>query len=376
MKYPVCANLVLSGGGIRGIAYVGVFSSAEKYGISFRNIAGVSAGSIAGALAAAGFRSSEIYKFMSESNFGDFKITEVSKRIPAVMRLYEYSRYTRTSPQDVIERFLQVPSFISSADNLLTDFENRGLFSNLIQYSKEGCLFDGNILEEWVYNCLSKRGVHTFGDIRNGVPDKINPKGYKIRMSAVDADRKKIIILPDDLAYYGYDPDKFSVATAVRMSCSVPFAFKPVTIESKNTNNKYTYHIVDGGVLDGFPTWLVESTQNTPAVGFRLKGEQKKLFSLDTPLAIYKSLLSAVHDIGVPKEKLKLKYEGEVDCSSVGFLDMDLDDEQKRLLVYNGKISGNKIFPLLRKKYVRYPVFCPFYFGRRMGIKKGNNVNY
>lgn len=366
MKHPVNVNLILSGGGIRGIAYVGVFSSAERYGISFRNIAGVSAGSIAGSLSAAGFKSLDIYRSMNESNFGDFKITEVSKRIPAVMRLYEYSRFTRSTPQDVIERFLQVPSFISSSDNELTDFDNRGLFANLIQYSKEGCLFDGSALEEWVYNCLSKRRVYTFGDLRCGVPDIVNPKGYKIRMTAVDADRKKIVILPDDLAYYGYDPDRFPVAKAVRMSCSVPFAFRPVALEALNCKEKRTYHFVDGGVLDGFPTWLVHDTSAVPAVGFRLMGSPKKLFSLDTPLAIYKSLLSATHDIGVPKDKVKLRHECEVDCSAVGFLDMDLDDEQKNILVNNGKAAGSRVFQTLRKKNYRYPVFNPFFFGRRM----------
>lgn len=365
MRHPVNVNLVLSGGGIRGIAYVGVFSSAEKYGVSFRNIAGVSAGSIAGTLNAAGFRSADIYRFMSECNFGDFKITEVSKKIPAVMRLYEYSRYTRLTPQDVIERFLQVPSFVSSTDNELTDFDNRGIFANIIQYSKEGCLFDGGALEEWVHNCLIKRGVYTFGDLRCGTSDLVNPKGYKIRMTAVDADRKKIVILPDDLAYYGYDPDRFPVAKAVRMSCSVPFAFRPVALEALNTKEKRTYHFVDGGVLDGFPTWLVQNTASVPAVGFRLMGSPKKLFSLDTPLSVYKSLLAASHDIGVPKEKAKLQYEGEVDCSAVGFLDMDLDEEQKSILLNNGKAAGSRVFQTFRRKNYRHTAFSPFYFSRK-----------
>lgn len=364
MRHPVYTNLILSGGGIRGIAYAGVFSSAEKYGVAFKNIAGVSAGSIAGAFSAAGFKSHDILQFMDSCNFGDFKITEVEKRIPAVMRLYEYSRYTRISPQDVIERFLQVPSFLNSPGNELTDFENRGLFSNLITYSKEGCLFDGDALEEWVYNCLAKRRIYNFADLRYGLSDKINPKGYKIRMTTVDADRKKIIILPDDLVYYGYDPDKFSVAKAVRMSCSVPFAFRPVELVSGINQKKYTYHFVDGGVLDGFPTWLVEDTKKYPAVGFKLGGEKKKLFSLDTPLLIFKSLLMAVHDVGLPKDKVMPKYLGEVDCSTVGFLDMDLDDEQKRILVSNGKSTGNKVFKQFRNNN-NSSAFIPYYFLKR-----------
>lgn len=354
------ANLVLSGGGIRGIAYAGVFASAEYNRVKFRNIAGVSAGSIAGSLAASGYNAREILKLMEACEFGDFKITEVSKKIPAVMRLYDYSRYSKVAPQELIDRFLQVPSFTNNSGRNLIDFENRGLFSNIILYSKEGCLFDGDSLEEWVYKCLKARGVETFKDLKFGAKDKVNPNGYIMRMTAVDADRKKIIVLPDDLAYYGYDPDKFKVATAVRMSCSVPFAFRPVVLPSSNQKTKRTYHIIDGGVLDNFPSWIIEDTKLLPTIGFKLNGGQKKMFSLDTPLSIYKSLLMSVHDVGLPTEKNEPQFLGEVDCSSVGFLDMDLDDEQKRILVVNGKAIGDRVFRKFRNacapKYYFFPV--------------------
>jgi len=48
-------NLVLGGGGIKGIAYVGVFTEAEKRGYKWANIAGVSAGALAGSYLAAGY---------------------------------------------------------------------------------------------------------------------------------------------------------------------------------------------------------------------------------------------------------------------------------------------------------------------------------
>jgi predicted acylesterase/phospholipase RssA len=104
------------------------------------------------------------------------------------------------------------------------------------------------------------------------------------------------------------------------MSCSVPFAFKPYELKTNKGDLRYKYHIVDGGVLDNFPAWLVDNTKRLPAIGFRLKGGQKNLLSLDTPLSIYKSLLMSVHDVGIPKYKVLPEYLGDVDCSSVGFL--------------------------------------------------------
>lgn len=47
-------GIVLSGGGVRGIAHLGVLSALKKTGIKFSHITGTSAGSIAGAFYAAG----------------------------------------------------------------------------------------------------------------------------------------------------------------------------------------------------------------------------------------------------------------------------------------------------------------------------------
>jgi NTE family protein len=50
-------NLVLEGGGVRGLAYAGAFSVLEKKGIlqQIENVAGSSAGSIAGMLVCVGY---------------------------------------------------------------------------------------------------------------------------------------------------------------------------------------------------------------------------------------------------------------------------------------------------------------------------------
>ncbi len=56
-------GLVLSGGGARGAAHIGVIKALEEYGISPTHIAGTSAGAIVGALYAAGVSWSEILNF-------------------------------------------------------------------------------------------------------------------------------------------------------------------------------------------------------------------------------------------------------------------------------------------------------------------------
>ena len=62
-------GLVLSGGGARGIAHLGVIKALQEMDVQFDQIAGASAGSIAGALTAAGYSPDESLKIIESSSF-------------------------------------------------------------------------------------------------------------------------------------------------------------------------------------------------------------------------------------------------------------------------------------------------------------------
>ena len=51
---------VFSGGGIKGLAFVGAYQELEKRGYRFKRLAGTSAGSIVAAMIAAGYNSKEM----------------------------------------------------------------------------------------------------------------------------------------------------------------------------------------------------------------------------------------------------------------------------------------------------------------------------
>ncbi len=61
-------GLVLSGGGARGAAHVGVLKAIEEYGISPSHISGTSIGAIVGAMYAEGVHWSEILNFLKETS--------------------------------------------------------------------------------------------------------------------------------------------------------------------------------------------------------------------------------------------------------------------------------------------------------------------
>jgi len=59
-------SLALGGGGIRGVAHIGVLRSLESHGFKIRAIAGTSAGGLVGAVYAAGFNTEEIEETVNE----------------------------------------------------------------------------------------------------------------------------------------------------------------------------------------------------------------------------------------------------------------------------------------------------------------------
>ncbi|MFA5243785.1 MAG: patatin-like phospholipase family protein [Pedobacter sp.] len=61
-------GLVLSGGGIRGIAHLGVLQALTEAGIKFDKISGTSAGSIVGALFAQGIEPAEVLKIFMKTH--------------------------------------------------------------------------------------------------------------------------------------------------------------------------------------------------------------------------------------------------------------------------------------------------------------------
>lgn len=207
---------VFSGGGIKGIALVGAYQAIEKKGFRFKRVAGTSAGSIIAAFIAAKYTSKELYEIINEVNFGEF----------------------------LDERRTIIPSPVAKW---------------LLLYWKFG-LYKGEKLEEWLENKLKEKGIQTFSDL----PPKT------LRVVASDLTNGRLIVLPDDLKLYGIDPNSFSIAKAIRMSCSIPYFFEPVKLY--DSNNQCI--VVDGGVLSNFPMWLFDKTESgklkRPVLGIQL----------------------------------------------------------------------------------------------------------
>ncbi len=92
-------GLVLSGGGVRGIAHIGVIKALEEQGIDITHIAGTSAGAIVGALYAAGIKWNDILTFFKSIQL--FSITNYASGKPGFVDPEKfYDRFLDYLPND------------------------------------------------------------------------------------------------------------------------------------------------------------------------------------------------------------------------------------------------------------------------------------
>jgi len=109
-------GLVLSGGGVRGLAHIGVIKALEEYNINVTHIAGTSAGAIIGALYASGFNWLEILNFYENVEIFGIKNYAINK--PGFIDTEKfYDKFKLYLPQDNFES-LNKKLFVT-ATNLL-----------------------------------------------------------------------------------------------------------------------------------------------------------------------------------------------------------------------------------------------------------------
>ena len=232
---------VFSGGGIKGFALIGAYEALEKKGLQFKRLAGTSAGSIIAALILVGYSSAEIKKMMDEINLSEL-LDSRKTIIP-----FPFAKW-------------------------------------LFIYRHLG-LYKGDAIEAWLALKLAEKGVVTFGDLPPGA----------LRVVASDLTTSQILVLPDDLKNYGIIPEKFPVAKAIRMSCSIPYFFEPVKLRPPTGKSI----IVDGGVLSNFPIWLFDNEgtiQTRPVLGIKLSGNsmQQKPNKIDNAIELYSALFETM----------------------------------------------------------------------------------
>lgn len=125
-------GLVLSGGGTRGFAHLGVIAALHEKGIKPDVISGVSAGAIVGAFIAGGKSPEEILETFKKGWF--FKYTKLHLPIDGLLKLDGLKEVIQKEiPVEKIEE-LEIPFFvgISNLNKGIIEYKNKGLLGDIV----------------------------------------------------------------------------------------------------------------------------------------------------------------------------------------------------------------------------------------------------
>ncbi len=114
-------TLALGGGGVRGVAHIGVLRALEKHGFNIKAIAGTSAGGLAGAVYAAGYSTEQIEKTFNEME-KNFIISPSHSKQPALLGMSWITKKIDKLLGDMTFEDLKIP-FAATATDLKTGKE-------------------------------------------------------------------------------------------------------------------------------------------------------------------------------------------------------------------------------------------------------------
>ena len=261
-------GLVLSGGGAKGFAHVGVLKEIDKAGIQLDYIGGTSMGAIVGGLYAAGFSANQIEKIVKETDF----LTLLRDRLPRSSSPFfdkEFGEKTAiTLP--VKNGKIGLPKAVSKGQNVL----------NLLFE-----LFD------------STENINHFNELP--IP---------FFCIATDVENGGEVVL-----------EKGSLPLALRASGSFPTLLNPVNLDGKL--------LVDGGIANNFPVSIMKSKGIDIVIGVDVEGKLFEKEKLTSVISILNQIVSYQMYNKSGEEKKKLDVYIHPDIFEYNVVDFDKKDE-------------------------------------------------
>jgi NTE family protein len=284
-------DLVLGGGGVKGLAHIGVLLALEEAGYDVVRVAGSSAGAVVGAMAVAGVPAAKVRERFAELDFTGFVLADVVERFSSARAIGRLVARWSPDPTDPLA---------------------------------------------WIGEVLAACGVETFRDLAVDDPDPEDPpeRRYRLVVRCLDVVQRRVVRLPWDYERYGLDPDEQSVARAVRASMSIPFVYDPVPIGERD--GEPLGLLIDGGLTSGFPVDILDRRDGGPArwptFGVRLLPRPPGAGhlpggELELAAMVIQALLDS-SDLLEPLTACDERRTVRLDVSDVGALDVDVDEER------------------------------------------------
>ncbi|WP_372754203.1 patatin-like phospholipase family protein [Labilibaculum sp.] len=284
-------GLVLSGGGAKGFAHVGVLKIIDELGIPIDYVAGTSMGALIGGFYAIGYSAVDIEKIILNQNWDELLSDQVSRNFVPIYEKKDFERYVLSFP--IKPKGIELPGGIVEGQNVINLFERLTInYHDTVDFKKLPIPF----------LCIAT-------DLETGDPVVLD-KGY----------------LP----------------LAMRASMAIPTFFAPVEIDGKL--------LADGGMINNFPVKELMNMGADIVIGVDVQSGSKSKKELKSLLDIINQMASLM---ALKNYKDNLKYcdiyiKPEIDEYTVGsFQDADS-------LIYRGEKIAQSFIPTLldlKEKY-------------------------
>jgi len=285
-------NGVFEGGGVRGVALAGAAAAALDAGLEFDRAVGTSAGALVASLLVAGYGPDEMAGTLCHVDWAGLLRPVPAARIPGIGR-------------------------------------------HLALLTRKGWFHSGRLEEVWG-ELLAARGVRTFGDIRPG----------SLGVVVTDLSHARGVLMPDGLRDYGYDPDSFPVARALRMSAALPFFFTPVTMRDRLSAEDVL--MADGAMAANYPVSVVG--RNHPVIGFRLvaSDDRHDHHTVRGPLTLARSVVIAGVRARYALPRLIDRGAHVIEVPVDADLDFEMSARQARMVFERGRrAAATQLQPIL-----------------------------
>ena len=230
-------GLVLSGGGAKGLAHIGVLKVLEEAGVRVDYIGGTSMGAIVGALYSAGYSAHQLDSIFQATNFNILLQDELPRSAKTFYEKRDSERYALTLPFDDFN--ISFPSALSRGQN--------------------------------IYNLMSRLTLH--------LEDKQDFRDLPIPFFAVatNVETGKEVLL-----------DKGHLPQAISASSAIPSLFSPVMIDGQL--------LVDGGVVNNYPVAEVKRRGADIVIGVDVQDtllqrhELRSVFDILTQISNFRTI--------------------------------------------------------------------------------------
>lgn len=311
-------GLVMNGGGVKGLAFVGALLEFEEtLDIEFTAFGGASAGAISAGVLALGYSPSELEIILSNVPFDAFLRPWSIERdqSPLEPKTYKPSNWSRIKSAGV---WLLTPLWAPL---------RAGVFA---------------------YRILMTSGLYETSPVGDFL------RWLKERKGVLGPSNKLVVVAsskgPDEKSGTRVFVDERDWIGAIRASMAIPIFFKAMQWGE--------YELVDGGVLDNFP--LTKFKENVPehtAIGMYLYTSQREVRNSDPKSGLVGRVkyLFSLWMSQEEEEKIS-NHDGlvvRIDVAPIGTVDFGLEAEDKEFLINCGRLAAREFLaanPLLPRR--------------------------